>query len=86
MPVLAEPSVFAQTGQVPDAGQLKEQAAKAMDKDDKKKMGEEKFNTFKRIRKILQGKNAAARNMAKNVEEILDGKTPDARPARSPPR
>ena len=47
---------FAQTSQLP--GQVNEKelikrAAKAMDKDDKKKMGADKFNQYQRIRKIL---------------------------------
>ena len=56
--------VLAQTGQVPDAGQLRDRAAKAMDKDDKKKMGDEKFNQYKKIRKILQQKNRDSQKLA----------------------
>ena len=59
-----DPLTLAQTSQVPDANQLRERAAKAMDKDDKKKMGDEKFNLFRRIRKKLEGKNAESKKLA----------------------
>ena len=49
-------------------------AAKAMDKDDKKKMGEDKHNMFRRIRKVLEQKNAASKKMAENIEKALAGK------------
>lgn len=63
---------LAQTSQaMPDPATLKLQAAKAMDKDDKKKMGEEKFNTFRRLRKILQGKNNTSKKMAQTIEDVL---------------
>ena len=45
-----------------------------MDKDDKKKMGEETFNMFRRVRKKLEGKNADSKKMAQNIEDILGGK------------
>ena len=59
-----DPLTLAQTSQVPDANQLRERAAKAMDKDDKKKMGDDKFNLFRRIRKKLEGKNAESKKLA----------------------
>ena len=49
-----------------------------MDKDDKKKMGEEKYNQFHKIKKILRLKNSESRNMAKMIEDALDGKTPES--------
>ena len=44
--------------------EIVKKAEKAMDKDDKKKMGNEKFHLYEKIRKTLQGKNRAAREMA----------------------
>ena len=49
-----------------------------MDKDDKKKMGEEKYNQFHKIKKILKLKNSESRNMAKMIEDALDGKIPES--------
>ena len=71
-----DPLTLAQTSQArgADADQLREQAAKAMDKDDKKKMGEETFNMFRRVRKKLEGKNADSKKLAQNIEDILGGK------------
>ena len=45
-----------------------------MDKDDKKKMGDEKFEQYRRIRKILYGKNSQSRKLAKKVEEVIEGR------------
>ena len=73
--ILAQTEV---TQSVPDQNQLVERASKAMDKDDKKKMGEEKYNQFHKIKKILKLKNNESKNMARLIEEVLDGKTPDA--------
>ena len=69
-----DPLTLAQTSQVPDANQLRERAAKAMDKDDKKKMGDEKFNLFRRIRKKLEGKNAESKKLAQEIETALSNK------------
>ena len=69
-----DPLTLAQTSQVPDANQLRERAAKAMDKDDKKKMGDEKFNLFRRIRKKLEGKNAESKKLAQEIENALSNK------------
>ena len=51
-----DPLTLAQTSQAQgaDANQLRERAAKALDKDDKKKMGESTFDTFRRVRKRLE--------------------------------
>ena len=68
------PLVLAQTQQIPDVGELKNKAAKAMDKDDKKKMGDEKFNQYRRIRKVLQQKNGESKKLAQKIEDVLDGK------------
>ena len=71
-----DPLTLAQTSQVQgaDANQLRERAAKAMDKDDKKKMGDEKFNLFRRIRKKLEGKNAESKKLAQEIENALSNK------------
>ena len=76
-----DPLMLAQTSQqpapqggAPNAADLTLRAAKAMDKDDKKKMGEEKHNMFRRIRKVLEQKNAASKKMAENIEKALAGK------------
>ena len=69
-----DPLTLAQTSQVPDANQLRERAAKAMDKDDKKKMGDDKFNMFRRIRKKLEGKNAESKKLAQEIENALSNK------------
>jgi len=69
---------------VPDEAQLKERAAKAMDKDDKKKMGQEKYNQFKHIKKVLSRKNQESKAMALLVEQALDGKTPSANNSAQP--
>ena len=45
-----------------------------MDKDDKKKMGEETFNMFRRVRKKLMDKNTESKKLAQNIEDILGGK------------
>ena len=45
-----------------------------MDKDDKKKMGDEKFNLYRRVRKTLQGKNTTSRDLAGRVEAIIEGR------------
>ena len=45
-----------------------------MDKDDKKKMGEETFNMFRRVRKKLEGKNAESKKLAQSIEDILGDK------------
>ena len=58
---------------LPDQGDLKKKAAKAIDKDDKKKMGDQKHATFMKIRKILEKKNEESRSMAKDLEAILEG-------------
>ena len=47
-------------------------AAKAIDKDDKKKMGEEKFRTLEQVRKILKKRNHQSKELAKTLEEIMD--------------
>ena len=47
-----------------------------MDKDDKKKMGDAKFNLFKRVRKGLMGKTSESKKLAGQVEEVLNGKKP----------
>ena len=77
----ADPLMLAQTSQqpppqggAPNAADLTLKAAKAMDKDDKKKMGEDKHNMFRRIRKVLEQKNAASKKMAENIEKALAGK------------
>ena len=62
----------------PDEAQLKERATKAMDKDDKKKMGQEKYNQFKHIKKVLSRKNQESKHMALLIEQAMDGKTPSA--------
>ena len=56
----AEPIFFAQTEAeqlgamgLPDAKQLKEKAAKAIDKDHLKKMGKEKHQMFLKVKKLL---------------------------------
>ena len=64
-------------GGIPNEQELKKKAAKAMDKDDKKKMGDTKFDQYRRIRKIFQGKNKESRTLAKKVEEVLDGRKSD---------
>ena len=75
-----DPLTLAQTSQgVPDANQLRERAAKAMDKDDKKKMGDEKFNLFRRIRKKLEGKNAESKKLAQDIENALSNKKEDSK-------
>ena len=68
------PLVLAQTEQMPDVTELKNKAAKAMDKDDKKKMGDEKFNQYRRIRKVFQQKNAESKKLAQKVEDVIDNK------------
>ena len=45
-----------------------------MDKDDKKKMGDDKFNMFRRIRKKLEGKNAESKKLAQEIENVLSNK------------
>jgi len=45
-----------------------------MDKDDKKKMGDEKYELFRKVKKILTNKSSESRKMAQTVEDILDGK------------
>ena len=49
-----------------------EKAAKAIDKDDKKKMGEEKFSTLLKVRKQLQQRNHGSKDLARRLEEIMD--------------
>ena len=76
------PTSFAQTEAeqlgaamgLPDQNQLKDKAAKAIDKDDKKKMGSEKHAMFHRVKKILSGKNDKARDMAGVLEDVISGK------------
>ena len=81
------PTIFAQTeteqiggggpgmlGSTPDPKQLKEKAAKAIDKDDLKKMGKEKHQVFHKVKKILQGKTSKSRDMAGVLEDIISGK------------
>ena len=77
----ADPLMLAQTSQqpppqggAPNAADLALRASKAMDKDDKKKMGEEKHNMFRRIRKVLEMKNEKSKKMAENIEKALAGK------------
>lgn len=61
-------------GGMPDAKQLKEKAAQAIDKDDKKKMGTEAHTMFHKIKKILSSKNEKARDMAGVLEDVMSGK------------
>ena len=61
-------------GGPPDAKVLKEKAAKAIDKDDKKKMGTEAHGMFHKVKKILSGHNEKARDMAGTLEDVLSGK------------
>lgn len=65
--------LLAQTEQVPDANQLKERAAKAMEKDDKKKMGDEKFALYKKAKKIMMMKDKNSKKLAQSIEEVLAG-------------
>ena len=77
------PTIFAQTGQLgptPDVGELKKKAAKAIDKDDKKKMGSEKHAMFHKVKKILQGKNKKARDVAAKIEDVLSGRKEPEKP------
>ena len=62
--ILAQTEV---TQSVPDQNQLVERASKAMDKDDKKKMGEEKYSQFHKIKKILKLKNTGMLNLVFRV-------------------
>ena len=57
----------------PDKKQLLEKAEKAIEKDDKKKMGTDKFNTFMKIKKYLSGKNDKSRSLAGVLEKLLEG-------------
>ena len=61
-------------GGMPDAKVLKEKAAKAIDKDDKKKMGTEAHGMFHKVKKILSGKNEKSRDMAAMLEDVMSGK------------
>ena len=48
-----------------------------MDKDDKKKMGDEKYSQYVRVKKIFAKKNQESRDLAKKIEAVLDNREPD---------
>lgn len=48
-----------------------------MDKDDKKKMGDEKYSQYSRVKKIFAKKNQESRDLAKKIEAVLDNREPD---------
>ena len=54
-----------------------------MDKDDKKKMGDEKFNLYRKIRKTLQQKNKDSKKTAEVIEKVLEGKHKSGSDSRS---
>ena len=54
-----------------------------MDKDDKKKMGDEKFNLYRKIRKTLQQKNKDSKKTAEVIENVLEGKHKSGSDSRS---
>ena len=73
-------------GPIPDLNQLTEQAKKAMEKDDKKKMGKEKYDLFRKIKKTLDQKSGESRKMAHMIEDILEGKDTEKSKSRSKSR
>ena len=51
-----------------------EQTKKLMNKDDKKKMGENNHNVYKKVKKMLMNKNAQSKKLAGILDEIISNK------------
>jgi len=45
-----------------------------MNKDDKKKMGENNHNVYKKVKKMLMNKNAQSKKLAGILDEIISNK------------
>lgn len=58
----------------PDQKALMVKAAKAIDKDDKGKMGADAHTMFTKVKKVLQGKNEKSTTMSGVLEDLISGK------------
>lgn len=66
--------MLAQTSQVDVQQQIMEQTKKLMNKDDKKKMGENNHNVYKKVKKMLMNKDGKSKKLAGILDEIISNK------------